>query len=49
MENMLLCDPETQQYLPDATPSYGSDTLEAFFRKAVKEGLKVRVQEGCGR
>jgi divinyl chlorophyllide a 8-vinyl-reductase len=27
-------------YLEDATPSYGNDTLEAFFRKAVEEGLK---------
>jgi divinyl chlorophyllide a 8-vinyl-reductase len=27
-------------YLEDATPSYGNDTLEAFFRKAVAEGLK---------
>lgn len=26
-------------YLEDATPSYGNDTLEAFFTKAVKEGL----------
>lgn len=29
-----------QVYLEDATPSYGGDTLEAFFRKAVTEGLK---------
>ena len=40
-ESMLLYDPETQQYLPDATPSYGRDSLEDFFRRAVKEdGLK---------
>ena len=26
---------------PDATPSYGKDTLEDFFRRAIKEGLKV--------
>ena len=29
-----------QIYLEDETPSYGTDTLEDFFRKAVKEGLK---------
>lgn len=40
VESMLLWDPETQQYLPDATPSYGKDTLEDFFRRAIKEGLK---------
>lgn len=26
-------------YDPDATPSYGGDTLEAFFEKALREGL----------
>ncbi len=40
VESMLLWDPETQQYVADATPSYGKDTLEDFFKKAVKEGLK---------
>lgn len=35
---MLVWDPKTGQYLADATPSYGTDTLEAFFREAVKEG-----------
>ena len=39
VESMLVWDPEAQRYLPDATPSYGTDTLEAFFKKAVKEGL----------
>ncbi len=29
-----------QVYVEDATPSYGNDTLEAFFTKAVREGLK---------
>jgi divinyl chlorophyllide a 8-vinyl-reductase len=38
-ESMLVWDPVTQRYLADATPSYGSDTLEDFFRRAVKEGL----------
>ena len=35
---MLVWDPAAREYLPDATPSYGSDTLEDFFREAVKEG-----------
>lgn len=34
------CPRRLQVYLEDATPSYGEDTLEAFFTKAVKEGLK---------
>jgi divinyl chlorophyllide a 8-vinyl-reductase len=29
-----------QVYDADATPSYGTDTLEGFFAKALKEGLK---------
>lgn len=37
-ESMLVWDEASQQYLPDATPSYGNDTLEAFFKEAVKEG-----------
>ncbi|CAL5219283.1 g1086 [Coccomyxa viridis] len=40
-ESMLVYDPERQQYDADATPSYGKDTLEEFFRRAVKEdGMK---------
>jgi hypothetical protein len=31
---------EYQAYDAEATPSYGTDTLEAFFAKALKEGLK---------
>lgn len=38
VESMLVWDPETEQYVSDATPSYGNDTLEEFFRKAVEEG-----------
>lgn len=41
VESMLVWDEAAQRYLPDATPSYGTDTLEDFFRKAVKEGLQV--------
>lgn len=40
VESMLVWDPVKQRYDADATPSYGKDTLEAFFRKAVTEGLK---------
>lgn len=29
-----------QAYDAEATPSYGTDTLEGFFDKALKEGLK---------
>ncbi|CAL8460725.1 g256 [Coccomyxa elongata] len=36
-ESMLVYDPERQEYDADATPSYGKDTLEEFFRRAVKE------------
>ena len=38
-ESMLVWDDGAQAYDADATPSYGRDTLEAFFSKAVKEGL----------
>lgn len=31
---------DCQAYDAEATPSYGTDTLEAFFAKALKEGLK---------
>ena len=38
VESMLVWDPKTQQYVADMTPSYGNDTLEAFFTESVKEG-----------
>ena len=37
-ESMLVWDPQGRRYVAEATPSYGSDTLEAFFTQAVKEG-----------
>lgn len=37
-ESMLVWDPVKQEYLADATPSYGKDTLEDFFSKAVQDG-----------
>ena len=41
-ESMLVWDDKKQKYLADATPSYGKDTLEAFFKRAVQDpdGLK---------
>lgn len=38
-ESMLVLDPKTQQYDADATPSYGTDTLEAFFDRCAREGM----------
>lgn len=38
-ESMLVLDPATQKYDPEATPSYGTDTLEAFFERCVREGM----------
>lgn len=38
VESMLVWDPVRQVYVAEATPSYGTDTLEAFFAEAVKEG-----------
>eukprot|EP00898_Chlorokybus_atmophyticus_P007813 jgi/Chlat1/8032/Chrsp71S07505 len=38
-ESMLLLDPDTGKYDASKTPSYGKDTLEAFFKRAVKDGL----------
>lgn len=40
VESMLVWDPVNQQYSAESTPSYGKDTLEDFFNKALKEGLK---------
>ena len=37
---MLVWDESTGRYDADATPSYGSDTLEAFFSKAITDGLQ---------
>ena len=39
-ESMLVWDEGRQVYDADATPSYGTDTLEAFFERALREGLK---------
>lgn len=38
-ESMLLLDPETGKYDALATPSYGTDTLEDFFKRVVREGM----------
>ena len=39
-ESMLVWNDETGRYDPEATPSYGSDTLEAFYARAARDGLK---------
>ena len=39
-ESMLVYDPATGTYDADATPEYGEDTLESFFRNALEEGLE---------
>ena len=38
-ESMLILDPETGEYSAEKTPSYGTDTLEDFFRRVVREGM----------
>ncbi|KAI5650679.1 hypothetical protein M9H77_36684 [Catharanthus roseus] len=38
-ESMLIWDPETGKYDADSTPSYGTDTLEEFFKKVLREGM----------
>ena len=37
---MLVWDSVKQEYSAALTPSYGKDTLDAFFQKAVEEGMK---------
>ena len=39
-ESMLVWDEQRQAYDADATPSYGVDTLEAFYARALRDGLK---------
>ncbi|GBG44104.1 hypothetical protein CBR_g77624 [Chara braunii] len=38
-ESMLIYDPKTGRYSSEDTPSYGTDTLEEFFRKVIKDGM----------
>lgn len=38
-ESMLVYDSSKGEYDADATPSFGEDTLEAFFKRAIEEGL----------
>mmetsp|Transcript_10316 Transcript_10316/g.28048 ORF Transcript_10316/g.28048 Transcript_10316/m.28048 type:complete len:421 (-) Transcript_10316:63-1325(-) len=39
-ESMLVYDPATGTYDADATPEYGKDTLESFFKNALEKGLE---------
>ena len=38
-ESMLVWDEQRQQYDSAATPSYGTDTLEQFFERVVRDGM----------
>jgi divinyl chlorophyllide a 8-vinyl-reductase len=38
-ESMLWLDPATGEYDAEATPSWGTDTLEDFYRRVISEGL----------
>ena len=38
-ESMLVWDEQEQCYDADATPSYGTDTLEQFFERVAQEGM----------
>ena len=38
-ESMLVLNPQTGKYDADMTPSFGSDTLRDFYKRALKEGL----------
>lgn len=38
-ESMLVWDPVKKRYDADATPSYGTETLRDFYKRALKEGL----------
>ena len=38
-ESMLVWDDARQCYDADATPSYGTDTLEDFFERVVRDGM----------
>jgi divinyl chlorophyllide a 8-vinyl-reductase len=39
-ESMLVYDQETGVYNADATPSYGTVTLEKFFKRVLEEGMQ---------
>ncbi len=38
-QSMLVLNPDTAEYDADATPEYGSQTLPAFYRRALDQGL----------
>ena len=43
-ESMLVMDETTGEYDADATPSFGNDTLEAFFEAAAKDPEVLKAQ-----
>lgn len=38
-ESMLILDPDTGEYSAEKTPSYGTDSLEEFFARVLREGM----------
>lgn len=38
-ESMLVYDDQSREYDAAATPSYGTETLEMFFQRVLKEGM----------
>ena len=38
-ESMLVWDEQKQRYDADATPSYGTETLEQFFERVARDGM----------
>ena len=46
-ESMLVWDEQKQCYDADATPSYGTDTLEQFFERVAREGMAGQDLGDC--
>ena len=48
-ESMLVWDEQRQTYDSEATPSYGTDTLEQFFERVVRDGMEGQdlVMQHC--
>lgn len=38
-ESMLVWDDVKGRYDADMTPSYGNDTLDAFYKRVIEEGM----------
>ena len=44
-ESMLVWDAAQERYDAEATPSYGTDTLEQFFQRVARDGMKGQSLE----